>query len=288
MSTVFLLGEEAEASARALNKSALMKKRLVIALACAGAAVVCGWLYTQSLEARVGGGRLTPILVAARELPAGTRISDGDLALRNIPESYLHPDSVLSSAANEKKIEGRPIAAHKSQGEPLLWSDFESTKGKLHKGLSGAVQKGQRAITLPVDVGGGFGNQLRAGDRVDVLGTFNRKDHEATVTVLQNVLVLSVGGERKEVDGEPMLQVSDLTLSLELDEAELLVFAQQHGTLSYVLHGDDDIDVITELQQKSFGDLFEDEKRTAMAVRRVKKHLGPTPLQPDLTARGGQ
>jgi pilus assembly protein CpaB len=263
-----------------------MKKRLLIALACAVAAAVCGWFYAESIEARAGGGRLTPILVAARELPPGTRISESDLALRNIPESYLHPDSVQSSAANEKKIDGRPIAVHKSQGEPILWSDFESTRNKLQKGLSAAVQKGQRAITLPVDIGGALGNQLRPGDRVDVLGTFNRKDHESTITVLQNVLVVSVGGERKEVDGEPMLMISNITLSVELDEAELLVFAQQYGTLAYVLHGEEDIDVVTDIPQKNFGDLFEDAKRTAMAVRRVKKHLGPTPLSPDQPAQG--
>jgi pilus assembly protein CpaB len=264
-----------------------MKKRLLVAIACAAGAVACGWLYMQSFEAHAGGGRPTAILVAAHELPSGTRISESDLALRTIPESYLHPESVMATVADEKKIVGRPIAVRVAQGQPLLWSDFESTKGKLHKGLSGAVQKGQRAITLPVDIGGAFGNQLRPGDRVDVLGTYNRKDHESTVTVLQNVLVLSVGGERKELDGEPMLAINNITLSLELDEAELLVFAQQHGALSYVLHGDDDIDVITDLRQKDFGDLFEDQKRTAMAVRRVKKRL-PAPLVPDLPSGGAQ
>jgi Flp pilus assembly protein CpaB len=263
-----------------------MRKRLLIALACAAAAALSGWLYAQSFETRATGGRLTPILVAARELSPGARIGDGDLALRNIPESYLHPDSVPATAANEKKIEGRPIAVRVTQGEPLLWSHFESANAKLRAGLSGSVPKGQRAITLPVDIGGGFGNQLRAGDRVDVLGTFNRKDREATVTVLQNLLVLSVGGERKEVDGEAALLISSVTLSLDLDEAELLVFAQQHGTLSYVLHGDDDIDVVADLQQKNFGDLFEDAKRTAMAVRRVKKRLGPTPLRPESSGAG--
>ncbi len=224
-------------------------------------------------------------MVAARELPPGTRIAETDLALRDVPEAYLHPESVLGSAADEKKIIGRPTASKVIQGQPLLWSDFESVKAKLGKGLSGAVQKGQRAITLPVDVGGAFGNQLRPGDRVDILGTFNRQGDESTVTVLQNVLVLAVTGDKKEVDGEPVLQISSMTLSLDLDEAEVLVFAQLHGTLSFVLHGDEDIDIVTNLAHKSFGDILEDGKRSALAVRRLRRR-GPTAMRPDLPVEG--
>jgi pilus assembly protein CpaB len=262
-----------------------MRKRLSIALVCGLGAVACAWFYIQSVEARLTGGRLVGVLVAARELPPGTRLDEADLAVRQIPEAYLHPESILASATDEKKILGRPIAVRAVQGQPLLWSDFELQKSKLGRGLSGVVQKGQRAITVAVDLAGSFAGQVRSGDRVDILGTFNRKEHEATVTVLQNVLVLAVGGELDLTDPEKQtVRPNSLTLSLDLEEAELLVFAQQKGPINFVLHGADDVDVVADVGQKSFGDLFELEKRAALSSRRSRARQ-PKALDPEVTSR---
>lgn len=256
-----------------------MRQRLLVALACAAGAMACAWLYLSHAERKAAGGRTVSILVAAKELAAGTRVTAADLAVRAVPESYLHPETVQATDEDEKKILGRQIIVKLGQGQPLLWSDFESQKSKLGKSLSGLVQKGQRAITLPVDVAGSFANQVRPGDRVDILGTFTRPTADVTVTVLQNVLVVSIAGKREEVDGEPTTVVTAVTLSLELDEAELLVFAMQHGSIHLVLHGDEDIDVVADVGTKSFADLLEDQRRSTLAARRSKKRIRE--LHPD-------
>ena len=262
-----------------LRCAAPVKKRLFVAIACALGAIVCAWLYLDQIEATLRGGRKVAVLVAARELPPGTRLTEADLALRTIPEAYLHPESVMATLTDEKKILGRPVLAHLGQGQPVLWTDFETERAKLARGLSAAVQKGQRAITLPVDVSGSFANQLRPGDRIDVLGTFSRDKHEVTVTVLQNLLVLSVSGRKEELDGEPTLVVNAVTVSLDLDEAEVLAFARRHGAIDLALHGADDIDVVAQVAQKDFGDLFEDGKRAQLASRRA--HRKAEALLPD-------
>lgn len=277
----------ARALAHRLPLDARVNKRLLVALGCALGAVGCGWLYIHDVELGLRGGRRVTLLAAARELPPGTRLTEADLALRTMPEAYVHPESVMATAGDEKKALGRVVLEHLAQGQPVLWSDFESEKTKLSRGLAAVVQKGQRAITLPVDVSGSFANQLRPGDRVDILGTFSRDKHEVTVTVLQNVLVLAASGRKEEVDGEKQLVVNAVTLSLDLDEAEVLAFARRHGALDFVLHGADDIDVVAQVSQKDFGDLFEDGKRAQLASRRVRRRVealrpdrGPDPPPP--------
>lgn len=248
-----------------------MNKRLLVALACAAAACGCAWLYIHDVELGLRGGKNVTLLAAARELVPGTRLTEADLALRAMPEGYVHPESVMATATDERKVLGRVVLEHLAQGQPILWSDFESEKTKLGKGLAAVVQKGQRAATLPVDVSGSFANQLRPGDRVDILGTFSRDKHEVTVTILQNVLVLAVNGRKEEVEGEKQLVVNAITLSLDLDEAELLAFARRHGAIDFVLHGSDDIDVVAQVAQKDFGDLFEDGKRAQLTARRAHR-----------------
>jgi pilus assembly protein CpaB len=256
-----------------------VNKRLLAALACAVGAVGCAWLYIHDVELGLRGGKKVTLLAAARDLAPGTRLTEADLALRTMPEAYVHPESAMATASDERKVLGRVVLEHLAQGQPVLWSDFESEKTKLQKGLAAVVQKGQRAITLPVDVSGSFANQLRPADRVDILGTFSRDKREVTVTVLQNVLVLSVSGRKEEVEGEKQTVVNAVTLSLDLDEAEVLAFARRHGALDYVLHGSDDIDVVADVAQKDFGDLFEDGKRAQLMSRRVRRRIEP--LRPD-------
>jgi len=250
-----------------------MRKRLLVAAACAAVAMLLGWFYLRGAELRATGGRLVQVLVAARELQPPARISEADLAVREIPEAYVHPEAVLANAADEKKLLGRPLATRLTQGQMILWSDLESSKAKIARRLAGAVQKGQRAITIAVDPTSSFGNQIRATDRVDVLYTYSRPNSEGTVTILQNVLVLSVTGKKEDqlVDGEPQMTITHVTLSLDLDESEILAFAAQHGVIQLVLHGDDDIDVVTDVRQKTFGDLIDDQKRSTLAARRTRK-----------------
>ena len=255
------------------------EQAILAALACAAGAVACAWLYIHDVELGLRGGRKVTLLAAARELVPGTRLTEADLALRTMPEAYVHPESVMATATDEKKVLGRVVLEHLAQGQPVLWSDFESEKTKLSKGLAAVVQKGQRAITLPVDVSGSFANQLRPADRVDILGTFSRDKREVTVTVLQNVLVLSVSGRKEESEGEKTTVVNAVTLSLESRRGGGAAFARRHGALDYVLHGSDDIDVVAAGGAEGLGNLFEDGKRAQLASRRVRRRVEA--LRPD-------
>src|SRR5207302_917730 len=140
-------------------------------------------------------------------------------------------------------ILGRPVNVDIAQGQPLTWSDFDGPKAGGSRRLSQQVQKGQRAMTVPVDLSGSLAGMLRPGDHVDILGTFARgqgTDWE-TVTLLQNVLIIAVGGsaesEEANTSGRPP---TSITVSVDLEEGELLAFAIQRGPINIALRSAED------------------------------------------------
>jgi pilus assembly protein CpaB len=252
-----------------------MKRKLVVAIGLALIAMLSLWLYSRSLEKEVAGGQKVTVLVAGQEIAAGARLTKSMLAMRDMPEAYVHPASILKG--EENKIIGRPVAAKIAQGQAILWSDFEMTKvtGKL----SGRIQKGQRAITIPVDNSGSHAGMLQRGDRVDILGTFARNQGTdwATVTLLQNVPVLEIGDGRHGDDmtggaAQPR-SFTSITLAVDLEEAELLVFAIQRGPINIVLRGTEDMETVDDVPDKTFGDIFEMQKRAAFTRKRAAKKI---------------
>ena len=94
-----------------------------------------------------------------------------------------------------------------------------------------------RALTIPWSFHH-YSHLLKANDRVDVAVTVLRPGHSEpeTLTILHYVEVLGVGGDERDVSAKTgssaPSQESTVTLFVTPDEAELLVFAQEHGEFS--------------------------------------------------------
>jgi pilus assembly protein CpaB len=240
-----------------------MRKRLLIAFVFSIAAMVSGYLYINGLGSELTGGRKVPVLIAAQEIPVGTRLTKDHLAAREIPEAYLHPDAIVAGPAEQARLIGRPVMEKLLQGQPLLWSSFDAQRSVKPR-LSDGVPRKQRAVTVPIDLSGSFAGMLRPGDHVDVMGTFGRTGTEAaTATLLQNIVVLAIGdqrGQRNDV-AEPQRGFNSLTLAVDLDQAELLIFAQQRGALSFALRGDGDFETVLDIAEKNFNDVLDSKRR---------------------------
>jgi pilus assembly protein CpaB len=257
-----------------------MAKKLIAALGLALVSLVALWLYARSVEADVAGGRKLPVLVAAEELAAGQRVQRVQLAVREVPEAYVHQASIQKG--DETQIIGRPVADKIAQGQPLLWSDFELGKSSASRRLSAALPKGQRAFTLPVDASASLAGLLRPGDHIDIMGTFARAQSDfATVTLLQNVLVLATGVERSDGEGDAAAPAGNgahggfgtITVATDPEAAELLAFAAQRGPISVSLRAQDDAATFDDVPEKNFGDIFEPKRRSEFARRHVGKPL---------------
>jgi Flp pilus assembly protein CpaB len=95
---------------------------------------------------------------------------------------------------------------------------------------------------------------IRPGDYVDVLATFSGNGSSsasrATKVLLQRVLVLAVGNETQRqafqatTEKNAPKRSSMLTLSLKLDEAQMVAEASEEGDLSVVLRGASDPTVL--------------------------------------------
>lgn len=130
---------------------------LSVALASGGLAASQVRERERSLAAQVGP--VVPVLVAARELPAGARVSPGSLAVKRVPARFVPPDALGSTAG----VVGLRPVARIGAGGYVTAGLFEASNDE-HRGRGG-VGRGERAVT--VEVSGATG--LAAGARVDVL-----------------------------------------------------------------------------------------------------------------------
>ena len=210
------------------------------------------------------------ILVVKRDMVAGEEMKLENLQYKDVHPTDMDKDAILF--ADYEKIIGRRIITNKKKDSALQWSDFDILGERSIGGvLAGVVKKSYRALSLPVDVPGSVSNMIQPNDHVDVLGTFRFPAAEkgsqmdtVTLTILQNVTVLAVGQQLTAVrgaGGDRRGNYSTLTLSVTPKEAEMLVFAQQKGQLTFTLRNSTDPYVSRDVQDVNFGYLRENIKK---------------------------
>jgi pilus assembly protein CpaB len=224
------------------------------ALGALGVALLAALLLLPQLTRRAGrltDGTVRSVVVLTRDLARGASISRTALDFRDLPERYLEERHI--EAHDLERVLGARAAAALPTGSVLLWSDLDlAAEGRS---LAGLVRAGKRAFTLPAgDLG--FTGLLRPGDRVDVLFTPGDGD---TVTLLQNVLVLTVGsdlgaaaegydapaGAEDRPVGAATRQASDrVTLSVDLEQAQHLAASEGRGALRLALRNPLDLALV--------------------------------------------
>jgi pilus assembly protein CpaB len=157
---------------------------LSVALASGGLAASHVHEREQSVAAQVGPR--VPVLVAARDLPAGVRVRAGAVAVRRMPARYVPPDALASGV-----VGARP-AVRVGAGS-YLTAGVLARSNSEHRG-GGVVGRGERAVTVAVSGAAG----LVVGSRVDVLvSTESATGGGRTLVALAGarLLRLEAGGE---------------------------------------------------------------------------------------------
>jgi Flp pilus assembly protein CpaB len=188
--------------------------RVVLGLAL----LLAGVLRTVAMVQRAG--ERVPVLVMARDVPAGQVLGDQDVRVADLG---LTPGVATLGVADRARVVGRVASALLGAGQVL--SPAAVTDGP-------ALGPGQVAMSLAVAPEHAAAGMLRAGDQVAVIasGKPDQPDARAEV-VLSPVPVLSVLTPEQEGGGEDRLLVS---LAVALDQAPLLARAAQ-GSLHLVL-----------------------------------------------------
>lgn len=130
-------------------------------------------LLTQESTASGGASAQVPAVYAKVAIPLGTAVTADQLESRRLPADQVDPDAVVDPGLVVGKVAGVEIAA----GQQLLKSDF--ALGSTQGSVSPNIPKGLRAVAIKVDQLSGVGTLINAGDRVDVIATFDKRSFAA-------------------------------------------------------------------------------------------------------------
>lgn len=199
---------------------------LMFGIAAAWAAK--SWVEQRARAARANETNATVVL-AAMEIPYGTRIEGRHVKVINVPTGTPLGNHFHSIA----EVEGLIATQRALDGEVLLKERF--TKGGAGSTLAALIKPDMRAVTVRVDDVVGVAGFLMPGNHVDIVAA--RKvdnDRATTETVLMNINVLAVDQTTSQDKNEPVV-VRAVTLEMTPQEAEVLVKAREEGRIQLTL-----------------------------------------------------
>jgi len=216
---------------------------LALAVGAAGSAalLLTRWVDTQIAIARVP---TEPVVVAARDLPVGTRIALEHVQAVEWPAAS-RPASAL---VDPTTLQGQIVAAHIYRGEAVLPDKLVSAKAGGD--LAALLPEGARAVSVRVDDVVGVAGFVHPGDLVDVIVTLRPEEGSGSPftskIILQDIRVLAVG---KEVDarargGDKVLPATVATLQVDSVQAEKLALAASRGQLLLALRNAADTQLV--------------------------------------------
>lgn len=279
-----------------------MKRPLLLSAIFGIIAALFTALYLNSLETSYRkGAQHVKVLTAKQYIDQGTMIDATMVVETTVPKEYIQPKA-LQTATDIVNQDGRKLfmaIVPIEKGEQLITTKLFMLG--LDTGISAIIPNDKRSVTLVLDREKVAGI-IKPGNRVDVIGVFdyednNRRTQEASVTILQNVPILSVGtsflgvpmpaenardATKSSMISEPPEGRIPVSLSLSPQEAELLILASEKGTISFSLRPTAD-DHIVPLQIARMQDILRDASAVS-ADRSVEKSL-PSGAQKDLIMR---
>jgi Flp pilus assembly protein CpaB len=180
----------------------------VIALVLIGVYMVS---YRNSVD---NGAELVKVLVAARDIPAGTggaAVASGDyLKTQTVPRRAVVPGSVVSEASLTSQIVADPIY----EGEQIMLRQFApKTQGGVFAKFTGK----ERAIAVLGEPHQLLAGTLTAGDHVDVVATARYSaggpSRATTRVVLRDLLVLEAPDADGLVEGSGEMTTAMLVMT---------------------------------------------------------------------------
>lgn len=214
---------------------------------------------------------MAKVLIAAKDLQPGQRLTDADMDWKDWPAAEVNPAFITDGSVPVPAAEAKPdgavatvtrAAVEVATGgakadyvgsvvrEPILKGEPIVSRKIVRAGDSGYMaaylEPGMRALAIAVSVETAAGGFILPGDRVDVLLTRETDLSNAGVqaegkskfissTVLQNIKVLAIDQSTRA--GEDAQAVVGATATLELGprDAEVLALAKSEGELSLSL-----------------------------------------------------
>jgi pilus assembly protein CpaB len=244
--------------------------------------------YLRRFEEEVSGGGRVALVTVREPIARGALVTAQMLTVTTVPRAYVEQRAVR--LADRDKVIGVRAAGPLAPQDTLLWSDL--ALATEDRDLSSLVQPGKRAVTVRASEAGSdpAGNGLlRPGDYVDVIVTMKGEmggSGASAIVLLQRVLVLAVGSQTEPnsfADGRAERRNSlerELTLSLRLEEVQLLSLARERGILSVALRAPNDAKVIENIADVPASSLYDKVVRETVQHRPAPPPPAATPSVP--------
>jgi pilus assembly protein CpaB len=194
---------------------------LTIGAACA----VASFLLVRGGAARAQGdgartGPTVQVVVAARDIDAGTTLTGDDLRVVGMPAAYAPPGAVATVDAALGSVSGSIV----TEGEPL------SAARLGRSALAGQVATGRLVVSATF---GSIPDGLTTADRVDAFATFGGA-RPYTELVGEDLRVLRI---QQVAGGFGADKGMVVTLDVDADAARQLLQADATGSLALVARG---------------------------------------------------
>jgi pilus assembly protein CpaB len=235
---------------------------LIIAGVMGLLAAILFYIYIQQEKAKLAASipvassmEEVSVVLATKDIPRGQTVEKNVVAFKKIPVNFIQPGALTSIDA----ALGKMALADILSGEQITSSKLTSSKSLdslTQTSLAMITPPGKRAITIQIDPLMAVGGMVKPGDYVDVLANFpvpqeiggRQSTQLVTVTLFQNVLILAVGNQLREIaqasnrvsraaaeQTAPTQPAQTITLALSPQEAELISYAQEQGKLKLIL-----------------------------------------------------
>lgn len=247
-------------------------RALTLSLVVAIIAVFFVQSYVTSVEEEAKKKYGTEVLVvtAKRDIKEMETITEGMIYFKIIPKRYVEPSAVSLEKKEEdkestktlKSLAGSVAMVPIKKDEQLTYNKL--TEPSMRTGLATQVAPGRRAIAIPVNEITGVSKLIKPGDRVDLIAVLDLgggKENKVAKTVLQDVVVLSIGryvtnNIARLVETDPAggkertrslvedFGFASVTLEVEPSQAQALALVMGNGdsALTLSLRNNDDIE----------------------------------------------
>ncbi|MCX7842957.1 MAG: Flp pilus assembly protein CpaB [Clostridia bacterium] len=223
------------------------RKVILISLIMAILTAFLVYAYIKKATAKPEVVEYINTYAAARTLPPKHKITDGDIKIIKVTREYLNPKAVL----NKADIIGRRLKDSVIEGEQIL---VDRLADESKATLAYRIPEGKRAVSINVTEQTEVADHIRPGDYVDVIASFDKEEIEdvngkmvfprITRTIIQNAAILALGQDQVIPDEKQKELPKTVTLAVNAQEAERLVYASEFGTIRLALRnaGDDKVE----------------------------------------------
>jgi len=198
-------------------------------LVCAGFVFIGATVWQRQ---RGDDDRIVPVVVAAVDMPAGTKITDPGkmLVVKAFPEDAEPP----ACFKNPEDLRGQVLVRDVDKYTAITMKDV--TRDKLAR-----LPEGKRAMSVRIGSDAAVvGPLVLPGSQVDIIGNVPQEDDSkkfSSKVIVENVLVLEVNTQREppKKEGGIILNTATVTLAVTVEEAQKLAEATQRGPLTFVV-----------------------------------------------------